>query len=72
MSRDINETWVIFLDVPQLTLHPDVVGAIVSLVKQVLRGEAPDFDTFISRFGTHYAQAITQGRLRIAETGSPC
>jgi hypothetical protein len=67
-TRRVEETWIAHTDLAQMTLHGEFVAAIRSLTKTLLAGQQPDWDTFVERFGTHYAHAITQGRLDLVET----
>jgi hypothetical protein len=51
-----------------MALHDEFLGEIRSLTKKLLSGEKPDWKTFVKRFGTHYAHAITQGRIDLVQT----
>jgi hypothetical protein len=68
ISRKFEINWLALTDEPSLQLHSDLVAEIRDLTMAVLNGKSPEYDDFVTRFGTHYAHAITQGSIELAET----
>lgn len=70
VSWKVTRDWVAKSDVPSLSVSPAVKGEITSRVKVLLAegADAVDWPKFVSMFGTHYAHAITYGRLEMSET----
>jgi hypothetical protein len=75
VSRNFSVSHLLFIDVPNMLLHEDFVGAIKSQLqkyiekKDVVGGPHNlDWKSVIDRFGTHYAHAITFGSMDFMET----
>jgi hypothetical protein len=69
LSRRVTINWIGLADIPSLQLHGDVVGELQSRVKRLLGGASDlEWDKFVTRFGTHYAHAMTEGRIEVVET----
>jgi hypothetical protein len=68
VARKVGKSFIAHTDLAQMSLHEDFVGAIQSLTAALLTGDTPEWERFVKRFGTHYAHAITQGRIDLVET----
>jgi hypothetical protein len=69
VSRLVTVNWIALADIPSLRMHEDVVGEIKSRIKKLLSGAKDlQWDEFVTRFGSHYAHAMTEGKIDVAET----
>lgn len=60
--------WVSIIYMASLQPKEEFSGWIQQLTDDILTGKPPEWDVFISLYGTHYLHAVTQGKLEYAET----
>ena len=69
LTRKRNVWLKLVTDLAQMTLSNDFLDTVQQVLKeQLVKSNAPDWELFVSKFGTHYAHGITHGEMTMMQT----